>query len=238
MGQDTVHGRIKSSIVFLAIIVITLASPKLFILHKLFFLGCGIIAILEIYLAYRSPSRIHTIREREIRMAMISEVIIISGGTISYLTFMREQVMLIQLGVIVCDTFAYITGKLFGHKFIRAKPFPEISPRKSYEGLIGGIACSTISVLGFSLWQSQHGAVTFLNFLAITFIGGLTVLGDLLGSLTKRRLSIKDSNACAHDHWLLQYPERLMSGFGGFLDRLDSIFFVSFTLGIIYSLAT
>ena len=239
MSKDTVSGRIKSSISFLTIVIITLVVPWLFIINKLFLVICGVISILEIYLAYKSPSRIHQLNDQTVHQIAFSEIAIICGGVLAYLTLTREQAILLQISVITCDTMAYVTGKLFGRKFIRSKPFPGVSPNKSHEGVIGGTAAAALVALGVSLWQSHLGnSITIFNYLVIALVGALTVIGDLLGSITKRKLAIKDSNACTYDHWLLQYPERLMSGFGGYLDRLDSIFFASLAVVIFYRFST
>ena len=133
-----------------------------------------------------------------------------------------------------CINFAYITGKLCGRKIIRRRPFPRVSPNKSYEGIIGGIAVATVVMFGISLWQGHYGtAITFFHYAAVILVGWCTVCGDLLASLTKRMLCIKDSNACIHDHWLLKHPEKLMDGYGGYLDRLDSLFFAALVMGLI-----
>jgi len=103
------------------------------------------------------------------------------------------------------DVLQYVFGKLFGHHKIA----PELSPGKTVEGFIGGIAGATI--LGASLWwitpfdPAQAAAMAFV--IALTgFMGGLTL------SAIKRRRGIKD--------W-----GQFIEGHGGLLDRLDSVCF-------------
>ena len=107
------------------------------------------------------------------------------------------------------DTGAYCTGSLLG----RHKLFPRISPAKSWEGSIGGgilVLCAA-ALVGY--WANQGANSHVLSIPG--WIGlGLTVvifgtLGDLVESLFKRTLGIKDSG-------------NMLPGHGGMLDRFDS----------------
>ena len=108
------------------------------------------------------------------------------------------------------DTGAYLCGSLLG----KHKLFPRISPGKSWEGSIGGgILVMAIAVLIWYLTE-QYG-VNELSLNAFEWVGlGLTVVifgtwGDLIESLLKRTLGIKDSGT-------------ILPGHGGMLDRFDS----------------
>ena len=108
------------------------------------------------------------------------------------------------------DTGAYLCGSLLG----RHKLFPRISPGKSWEGSIGGgILVMAIAVLVWYLTE-QYG-VNDLGLDALEWAGlGLTIVifgtwGDLIESLFKRTLGIKDSG-------------NILPGHGGMLDRFDS----------------
>ena len=114
----------------------------------------------------------------------------------AYLVF-----LLVILNTAIFDTFAYIVGSNFG----RTKIAKEISPNKTYEGLIAGIISSVI--YGYLV-------CTFLNIdlliIPCFIIGCLFAFyGDLLISYFKRRSGIKDTGS-------------LLPGHGGVLDRLDS----------------
>jgi len=106
------------------------------------------------------------------------------------------------------DTFAYFAGVLFG----KHKMAPTISPKKSWEGLIGGLIASLIG-----------GALVFhyafeTNWYVGSAIGVMTVVtatcGDLIESAIKRDLAIKDMS-------------NLLPGHGGIMDRLDSALFTA-----------
>ena len=107
------------------------------------------------------------------------------------------------------DTGAYCTGSLFG----KHKLFPRISPAKSWEGSIGGgiLVLIVASVMYFI--ESQGENLSGLNLIEWLGLGLVVVVfgtwGDLVESLLKRTLGIKDSG-------------NILPGHGGILDRLDS----------------
>lgn len=107
----------------------------------------------------------------------------------------------------VNDTFAYLSGMTFG----KHRLFERISPKKSWEGFIGGTIASVIASLLFS-----HFSTTILNIYQWIGFAILVVLfgtwGDLFESLIKRTLGVKDSG-------------NMIPGHGGILDRFDSTVF-------------
>ena len=127
---------------------------------------------------------------------------------------------------IVSDTFAYFTGVFFGkHKLI-----PDVSPKKTVEGSIGGIVFSGLAcVLAAWIILKDSTAVTMSvpYYLAIFGAGAavafLSQIGDLLASLIKRRYDVKDYSM-------------LFPGHGGVMDRFDSILITS-PLLLVFSLA-
>jgi phosphatidate cytidylyltransferase len=101
------------------------------------------------------------------------------------------------------DTMAYLVGS-----FVGKTPLTSISPKKTWEGTLGGaILCVTaIALLG---WQLQQYRVR--DWIAIAGIAAVAgTMGDLLESKLKRMANVKDSGS-------------LMPGHGGFLDRFDSL---------------
>jgi phosphatidate cytidylyltransferase len=108
------------------------------------------------------------------------------------------------------DTGAYFSGTLFG----RRKLFERISPKKSWEGFIGGAVLAMIFALALPYFFKaigQASALTQLNWIIIGLIivvGG--TFGDLVESLLKRSIEIKDSGDT-------------LPGHGGFLDRFDGL---------------
>ncbi len=102
------------------------------------------------------------------------------------------------------DTFAYLTGRLFG----KNKMFESVSPNKTWEGSIGGLLFGLGGAWLMSLFSIDLNAVQWMGLALITIIFG--TFGDLFESLLKRKAGFKDSG-------------NIIPGHGGILDRLDSI---------------
>lgn len=102
------------------------------------------------------------------------------------------------------DTGAYLSGRALG----RTKLFERISPNKTWEGFIGGVLLAMGVAFGLSYW---FGTLTKLEWVMIAaIIGVFGTLGDLVESMLKRSLGIKDSGS-------------ILPGHGGFLDRFDGL---------------
>jgi len=108
----------------------------------------------------------------------------------------------------VNDIGAYYTGKWKG----KEKLLPGISPGKTVEGTIGGIVCAIVAGVIVNIIFSSP--LSYLWVMALGFVVSLTAIcGDLVESMIKRSVGIKDSG-------------RILPGHGGFLDRFDSLIFV------------
>ncbi|MCX8490818.1 MAG: phosphatidate cytidylyltransferase [Cyclobacteriaceae bacterium] len=103
------------------------------------------------------------------------------------------------------DTGAYFAGSLFGKR----KLFERISPKKSWEGVIGGALLALAMTYGISYFFDLLAFWQWVSICVIIVIGG--VYGDLIESLLKRSIEIKDSG-------------NSLPGHGGFLDRFDGLF--------------
>jgi phosphatidate cytidylyltransferase len=103
------------------------------------------------------------------------------------------------------DTGAYFVGSLIG----KHKLFERISPGKTWEGSAGGAVFALLTAWGLSFIFKQLDALQWI-FLAILIVISGT-LGDLVESMLKRSLGIKDSGT-------------ILPGHGGLLDRFDAVF--------------
>ncbi len=115
-------------------------------------------------------------------------------------------VMAVLFTVFATDTGAFFVGRAFG----RHRLAPAISPKKSWEGLLGGVVAA-VAVAFLVLYRDRDAFLTIPESLALGFVVALAaVLGDLFESALKRDLEVKDSG-------------RVLGGHGGVLDRLDSL---------------
>jgi len=103
------------------------------------------------------------------------------------------------------DTGAYFAGTYLG----KTKLFERISPKKSWEGFFGGALLALVFALGIAHYFQSLTIVQWLVVWVIIMVGG--TFGDLVESLLKRSIAIKDSGSSIPGH-------------GGFLDRFDGLF--------------
>lgn len=120
------------------------------------------------------------------------------------------------------DVFAYFAGRGLGGRFFQRKLAPSISPGKTWEGALGGLAGVILVALlwrmadqrlpvdSLSIYSRLGGMGGGLMFIALVFLTAMSVAGDLVESLFKRAAGVKDSSG-------------LLPGHGGVLDRLDAL---------------
>jgi phosphatidate cytidylyltransferase len=120
-----------------------------------------------------------------------------------------KLVYFLLLVVWLGDTGAYYVGRTFG----KHKLSPRISPKKTIEGLLGGVAASIITalVIHFTFFPKFPLVHAIIAGVILSVAG---VIGDLAESMWKRSAAVKDSGT-------------LIPGHGGFLDRFDSILFTA-----------
>ena len=116
------------------------------------------------------------------------------------------------------DAGAYFVGTFFG----KHKLCPDISPKKTIEGAVGGVI-SNILILclycfGYCWFMAGRGHAFTVNYAAVVTVGAITsilgIVGDLTASLLKREHDIKDYG-------------NIMPGHGGVMDRFDSVLFIT-----------
>lgn len=124
---------------------------------------------------------------------------------LQYFDFYIFNLMIVS--IILFDSFSYFVGKLIGKNFI----FKKISPKKTFEGYVGGIFFTNIFFLAFFYFNNtdlnKYSLIVLVNFIILS-----SIVGDLIQSFFKRKNNIKDSS-------------RYLPGHGGFFDRFDSLIF-------------
>ena len=120
----------------------------------------------------------------------------------------------------VADTLAYFSGYFFGKR----KLCPVISPKKTVEGAIGGVASTgvvAVLVYGFAVsWEIVPLLVVFFGAMILAVV---SIYGDLFASVVKRHFGVKDYG-------------KLFPGHGGIMDRFDSTIPVAITLQMLLSI--
>jgi phosphatidate cytidylyltransferase len=119
----------------------------------------------------------------------------------------REAVVLLMATIVISDSAQYYTGRRFGRRPLA----PEISPKKTVEGAIGGIVFGTAAMFAGGLRVFPTAGPPMLLLASATVVG-MGIVGDLFESLLKRSAGVKDSSS-------------LIPGHGGVLDRIDSWLF-------------
>lgn len=139
-------------------------------------------------------------------------VLWIGGGGAAAVAILRlsESGALLLTAYVLITALDDIGGYFAGTRFGKHKMAPSISPAKSWEGWVGGMAASLLGGLLFAFLLDD---LSLLDGLGLGLISSLIApAGDLSESLVKRQLGVKDSG-------------RLLPGHGGLLDRLDAIVF-------------
>ena len=192
---------------FIATFVYTngLTDGKIFLPYLLFIM---LTMIAELY--YKAPNPINN-------WAFTLFAQIYCAGSFSMLNFIGAEpgtpgvmsytplfIMAIFIFVWLDDTGAYLVGSLIGKR----KLFERISPKKSWEGFFGGLILVLASSQAFARFAPEISRLNWLGLATTVVLFG--TWGDLIESLLKRTLGVKDSG-------------HILPGHGGMLDRFDSV---------------
>jgi len=131
-------------------------------------------------------------------------LIIFSPGQSSGWTFQPLFALALFIFIWLNDTGAYLIGSMFG----KHRLFERISPKKSWEGFLGGLIVVLLSSQVFAYFNPVISWYHWLALSAVVVVFG--TWGDLVESLLKRTLGVKDSG-------------NILPGHGGILDRFDSV---------------
>jgi phosphatidate cytidylyltransferase len=125
-----------------------------------------------------------------------------------------QYTMWIELFVVMLVlNFSMDSGAwFFGKKFGKRKLWEAVSPKKTVEGLIGGVI--TAALLGGLTWYFLFEKISLLQIFTFMLLGVMSQVGDLIQSKIKRQFGIKDSSS-------------LIPGHGGVYDRIDSVIFLA-----------
>ena len=182
------------------------------------FLVATVLGLAFLYQALR-----HRTDKAMVNVACTMFIILYTGGLGHFMTRLRMEVggadgivlLLFSMAVVkMTDVGAYFTGRLVG----RTKLIPWLSPKKTWEGFVGGIIVAALCTLGLGyslracgVGPLQGGGIVYVLALLVfgLVMAGFSVAGDLCASLLKRDAAVKDSS-------------EVLPGLGGVLDVLDS----------------
>lgn len=166
-------------------------------------------------LMFSALTRPEPIEESMRRTGLMALGVAYCTGLLPYLYRLRvlEHGLGLALAALFC-TWAADTGGYFAGRFLGKRPlYPKVSPKKTVEGLIGGLVAAVAASFAFrAVFHIPIGVVDAVAIGAIAALFG--VAGDLCESLLKRSVGAKDSSA-------------LIPGHGGVLDRFDAVMFVA-----------
>ena len=132
--------------------------------------------------------------------------LILSYSASSYWSFENDSRIILGFFILIWsnDTFAYLVGRAIG----KTKLFERISPKKTWEGFIGGVICTQGIAYILSIYFTELAPIHW--FVVAFIVSVLGTLGDLVESMFKRSLGVKDSG-------------NILPGHGGILDRFDGV---------------
>lgn len=211
--------------IFAAIVPFVLNVAALWKYAVMFYLGF-VFCLLLIMLANHEALKFSD-------LAMCGCAALAIPGALSCILFVRYSVENAALGVFLIvytlfcawfgDSGAYFVGTFFG----KHKLCPKISPKKTVEGLVGGIVTVGVVVfiqcLAYNLFIASESFASYAVLIPVGMAASAVgVLGDLTASVIKRQYNVKDFG-------------NIMPGHGGVLDRFDSVLFTAPFLFVVFS---
>lgn len=132
----------------------------------------------------------------------------------------QKNLLFILLPIYLNDTLAYVSGRMFG----KTKLFPSVSPKKTWEGLLGGVIGSIVvmNLVLVAIGGKNPDDHLIISILCI-LVSGFATFGDLFESKLKRSAGVKDSG-------------KILPGHGGILDRIDAMLFTAPVLYLLLAL--
>ena len=219
--------RIITAVILAVLIIASLFTPNIFAFRILFGFF-GVMALIEMFIS--DNYSINQDQANESRLVMI-EMMFIMLGTVAVAFFLDAiEIILMLVASVANDIAAYFVGSIFHDRLFKKRPFPNVSPKKSWEGIIGGyIGAVLVEILAVFIFTKCFGKtddwVYIDKIILFIFISPIAaIFGDWVESFTKRFLGIKDSGEIIimRNIPILGKLELFMKSHGGFADRIDS----------------
>ena len=234
LKSENFKSRVLTAVTLVIVCVLSLFTPNI-ILFRVFFGAAGIMAALELHLAAKDRMKKGLLANDTAVYAEII-VILVGLGTVAF-ALESVEIILVLIVSIANDTIAYLTSNFLHGKFFKSRPFPVTSPKKSWEGIIGGYIGAALFCFAFlTVYKYINGfrdlsaiPFSYLELLFIFIAPIIAILGDYIESCVKRCIGLKDSDEIIRQKEIpvLSNLEDLMKGHGGFADRIDSCVLVA-----------
>lgn len=184
-----------------------------FDLSRRMFLTLGILVHLSlIFYLFKFPLKEKVLKKKNdefpTTVAYLIMIPLFSFGIYFEGEMWKQNLAMLLIVTFTMDTGAWFFGKNFG----KHKLYPEVSPKKTIEGFIGGFLVS--GLFGTLFWHLFFNDFRWYYFAIFALAGIVSQIGDLVQSKIKREFEIKDSS-------------NLIPGHGGVYDRIDSLIFLS-----------
>ncbi|MBH0201466.1 MAG: phosphatidate cytidylyltransferase [Nitrospira sp.] len=192
-----------------ATFVLTLARSHLSLpLPELLLVGAVVIAVTASFVA---ASAAHRWNDTLVTMFGVLYVGVTLSTIVSTRSLPTGEFLVLFLAVVTwaSDTGAYYAGTLWGKHLL----LPSVSPKKTVEGVLGGLVLAVAAAMIAQWWFVSHLSLSDAVILGV-LLTGTGLIGDLFESMIKRRSGVKDSGG-------------ILPGHGGMLDRLDSLLFTA-----------
>lgn len=207
MDIDLIH-RIKSSLFFIPVIVLLYFAN--FNIFSYICWGAFLITLFEIF----------SKKNNNYIILKVTAALFCFAGFFSFITCRHLHGINVCFLLICISSFSDIGAYTFGKIFKGPKLCPKISPNKTWAGFFGGILCSNIAFYSCTKYlHIPYEIFLFKQFISAQIFAISCITGDLLESAFKRKIKVKDMG-------------NIFPGHGGFLDRLDSVLFLSIVFSI------
>ena len=212
-GLSRENAQYKFIILFFALFFLSINVFFVAKLSRIFFTTASLfLNIFLIFYLFKIPLQQKFLKKSsEKNPGFLSSIVILpllSLGVFFETDNWRQIIALLLIVTFSMDTGAWFFGKNFG----KTKLWPEVSPKKTLEGLLGGMF--TTAVLGSITWHFLFANFQWYYSVIFAVCGAASQTGDLIQSKIKREFGIKDSS-------------NLIPGHGGIYDRIDSLIFLS-----------
>ncbi len=218
---SSVSGLLKQRALFVLCLLFCVAFPFLRRANGLNTAGYIVLPVFMLLMFLIFLRNYHTLRIEQLCIAMTFSLLL--PLAMCSLLYMRYDgvgyglyyILITFSGSWLADAGAYFVGRAFG----KHKLAPNISPKKTVEGAVGGIVfnvvCCVLVSLIYAAIHSGEQVVVYWGVILVAVMGAvLAIVGDLVFSLIKRQYSVKDFGT-------------VLPGHGGILDRFDSVVFVA-----------